>query len=394
MTPQNLKASPRKTLESIAKKRGVSGCTSMKKDELIRAILKTVSSVRGSRKSSKSASAGKSASKSTSRSVSTQISAARRTAPPLKTSGSKPKTSRNGSNGSHSVTLHSSPVGVKASLPTRNLANNSGSQSAGDQDLLTAMVLGPYWLRAHWSLTPQGVRRAELSLGTDWHRATPVLRLLDVSSKDGASNIEIELQQIVIHGGVRDWYVPLDGRARSYRLQIGYLSPGGKFYSLARSNIVTPPLPGNPDAAQGHWMDMVENCEQVYAMSGGYSPENSSSQLKDLFEQRMQRSMDRTPVYSDLAAVDQGRVEGGVKLNLKTEVIVYGVTSPNSQVVFEGKPVKLDALNSFRLRMPLNEGRHVIPISATNCQTSEQQTAVIAIDRNMKLLDLKTPEDF
>jgi hypothetical protein len=140
-------------------------------------------------------------------------------------------------------------------------------------------------------------------------------------------------------------------------------------------------------------MDMVDNCEQVYAMSGGYSSENSPSQLKELFEQRMQRSMERAPVYSDTSVVGRGGVEGGVKLDLKTEVIIYGVTSPNAQVIFDGKPVKLDDLNSFRLRLPLNDGRHVVPISATNCLTSEQQTAVVAVERNMKILDLKRPDD-
>lgn len=409
MTPQNLKASPRKTLETLARKRGVAGCTSMKKDELIRAILKTVSSVRargqGSRVKNSGAKATRkpesgSAPKSSSKPRANQISAARRTAAPKRINGGKTnghgaaiKAGRNGSNGKSVNRLLDSGV-----MPNRNLADPGVGVSGGgvspDQDHLAAMVLGPYWIRAHWKLSPQGVRRAELSLGTDWHRATPVLRVMDVSPKEGSSNIEIELEQIVIHGGVRDWYIPLDGRPRSYRLQIGYCSPSGKFYSLARSNIVTPPLPGNPDSAQGHWMDMVENCEQVYAMSGGYSEQHPQSPLKGLFEERLSRKMDPGPVYADVPALGQGRVESGVNLTLKTEVIIYGVTTPNAQVVFEGKPVKLDDLNSFRLRMPLNEGRHVVPISATNSQTSEQQTAVLAIERNLKNLDLKTPEDF
>lgn len=379
MTPQNLKASPRKTLESIARKRGVAGCTEMRKDELIRAILKTVSPVRGARKRTAASSAV--SRKSSAKTPSVQVSAARRTAAPRKPESAK-KVAASGSSAS----------GDQRGVANRNLSQGE-LEGAQDQDLLAAIVLGPHWLRAHWTLSPQGVRRAELALGAEWHRAAPVLRLLDVTQKDGASNIEVEMEQIVIHGGVRDWYVPLDGLPRSYRLQIGYTVPGGKFYSLARSNIVTPPLPGHPDAAQGHWMDIVENCEQVFAMSGGYSEQFPQVQLKELFEQRLQRSMDHGPVYADVTTGSLGRVEGGVKLNLKTEVIIYGVTSPNAQVVFEGKPVKLDALNSFRLRMPLNEGRHVVPIVATNAQTSEQQTAVLAVERNLKNLDLRTSED-
>src|SRR5262249_60690670 len=96
----------------------------------------------------------------------------------------------------------------------------------------------------------------EAALGQDWHSARPILRLFDVSSHDTTSASEMPVRDIDIHGGCNNWYVEVTKPPRSYRVDIGYLSPRGRFFVLARSNIVTTPRPGMGPALHHHWSDI------------------------------------------------------------------------------------------------------------------------------------------
>ncbi len=47
-----------------------------------------------------------------------------------------------------------------------------------------------------------------------------------------------------IHGGVNNWYIDVYNPPKSYQLDIGYLRAEGKFFCLARSNVVSTPRRG------------------------------------------------------------------------------------------------------------------------------------------------------
>ena len=107
-----------------------------------------------------------------------------------------------------------------------------------------------YWLHAYWELSRTTLSRARAALGQDWHEARPMLRVMDVSSEDTTSAAERQVRDIPIHGGVNNWYIDVVEPPRSYRIDIGYVSRRGKFYVLARSNVVTTPRAGVTDAAR------------------------------------------------------------------------------------------------------------------------------------------------
>src|SRR5262249_29698035 len=92
------------------------------------------------------------------------------------------------------------------------------------KDRIVCLVRDPYWLRAHWELTRQALQRAEAALGQEWHTARPILRLLDVTSKDNSCASERVIRDVDIHGGSNNWYVNVDNPPRSYRIDVGYLS--------------------------------------------------------------------------------------------------------------------------------------------------------------------------
>ena len=152
------------------------------------------------------------------------------------------------------------------------------------------MVRDPYWLHCYWELSRRSLQRAEAALGQEWHFAKPILRLLDVSSHDTTSATESTVRDLPIHGGCNNWYIDVANPPRSYRVDIGYLSPRGRFYVLARSNVVTTPRAGVSDVIDDNWSDLdPKSADRIYAMSAGFDPGASSLELKQLFEERLRR---------------------------------------------------------------------------------------------------------
>src|SRR5262249_44657263 len=134
-------------------------------------------------------------------------------------------------------------------VPTLNLSAKTPRdlpQGYG-KDRIIVMVRDPYWLHCYWELTRHAVQRAEPALGQEGHASKQIIRLLDVTSGETTSTSESILRDIPIHGGCNNWYLDVSNPPRSYRVDIGYLSPSGKFYVLARSNVVSTPRAGVSD---------------------------------------------------------------------------------------------------------------------------------------------------
>ena len=267
--------------------------------------------------------------------------------------------------------------------------SRSGDDCPGEgKDRLIVMVRDSYWLHAYWELSRQGVERARAALGQQWHATRPILRLLQVSSNGTATAAESQVRDIEIHGGVNNWYVDVQDPPKSYRMEIGYRSAGGKFFVLARSNVVSTPRPGSKDAIDENWSAVAEDYDKIYALSGGYSPDGASVELQELFEERLRRPMG-SPMVTHYATPVDGLVnrKREFSFELDAELIVYGVTEPNAHVTLQGDPVKLRPDGTFTVRFSLPNCRQVIPAVACSADGVEQRTVVLAVERNTKIME-------
>jgi hypothetical protein len=276
-------------------------------------------------------------------------------------------------------------------VPTRDLSEKVPRDlPAGyGKDRIVCMVRDPYWLHVYWELTRQAIQRAEAALGQDWHTSRPILRLLDVTSNDSSSHSERVLRDIEIHGGCNSWYIDVNNPPRSFRVDIGYLSRTGRFYVLARSNVVSTPRAGVSDVIDENWSDIdARKADRIYAMSGGFDPGASSLELKQLFEERLRRPLGSPAVTSfgsgGLAAIGKSRQ---FHFQIDAELIVYGATEPNARVTLQGEPVKLRNDGTFTVRFRLPDSRQIIPAVATSPDGAEERTIVLAVERNTKQLD-------
>jgi hypothetical protein len=256
------------------------------------------------------------------------------------------------------------------------------------KDRIVVMVRDPYWLHCYWELTRLAIQRAEAALGQEWHGSKPILRLLDVTSNDTTSSSESTIRDIEIHGGCNNWYIDVANPPRSFRVDIGYLSPLGRFYVLARSNVVTTPRAGVSDIIDENWADIdPKKADRIYAMSGGYDPTASSLELKQLFEERLRRPMGSPAVTSfGSGAYPPGKMRK-FWFQLDAELIVYGATESNARVTLQGEPVKLRPDGTFTMRFSLPDSRQIIPAVAASGDGVEERTIVLAVERNTKQLE-------
>jgi hypothetical protein len=394
MTKSQLGDRTKQELATLARRRGVKGWEGMKKDELVRVL-------------SRPAKPSKPAAKPPARSAA-KARPSRPAAKPAAKAGAKARPSRpsaNGTarhvNGAAKLTTNGAARPVKATAPAPKPAAKPAPRPVApsaptprpetaipaDKDLSVRAAKGTpvkdrilltapdaHWLHAFWELSSQSVQRAEAALGQDWHGARPILRLFDVTSQDTTSTSEAPLRDIAVHGGCNHWYIDIPQPPRSYRADIGYLSRRGNFFVLARSNVIMPPVAGASES--------LEEGGSVGDRSTEYLDAGMTN--RELFDDHFHRPLKENAFGT--GATLPGKLKKFF-FDIDAELIVYGKTDPSATVTLHNEPVKLRADGTFTMRFSLPDSRQIIPAIATSTDGLEEQTIVLAIERNTKRLD-------
>ena len=256
------------------------------------------------------------------------------------------------------------------------------------KDRLILMVRDPYWIHAHWDIMRHSVDRAKAALAENWHTVKPILRLLKLDDSGTTNNSEVIHRDIEIHGGVRNWYIDVETPPSRFKMLMGYLCANGRFYELARSNIVTTPAPGGKEATDDHWADIATDAEHIYSMSGGYGDDTQTGDLTEVFEEKLKRTMD-----ADVLSQFGSGAEGSLKrhkqfhFDVNAELVVFGSTHPEAHVSVGTEPVKVRSDGTFSIRLPLPDRRQVLPATAKSRDGVDEQTVVIAVERNTKVME-------
>lgn len=222
------------------------------------------------------------------------------------------------------------------------------------RDLLRAEARGPHWLAARWTLTPRSLSRAEAALGVEWRQAIPVLRVFDVTEREGTATAQTLIEDVEIRQPLDHWYVCVPRAGRTYRMQLGYRAPSGNFFVLVESARVHAPREARPPAigrAAAEPLTTVRN-------AGAFVPRVSSKTAEAEFEFR-----------------------------IDAEVILYGRTHPRADLTLLDRPLQPQDDGTFTVRVPLEEGRQVIPAACITPCGAERRTIVLAIERNTKHLE-------
>jgi len=284
ITIADLRSQTVKDLSSLARKMGLTGVHSMTKDQLVRALVK----------------ASKAKAAATARTLCEGKAAAKknRVAVPVSTGAGVAVTHRAAPRGVEAANARPLVATPKATTDARvvrkiqrineireqhkDLSHATAAAATNGhkpkkpvrrptpmpipgRDRVVLLVRDPYWLQVCWDVTRQSVGRARAALAEHWHTCEPTLRLIQVDAGATTSTAETLVRDIPIHGGVKNWYIDIQDSPNSFRVDLGYRAENGRFYTLARSNVVTTPRPGSSDAIDENWTDIAENYEKIYA---------------------------------------------------------------------------------------------------------------------------------
>lgn len=384
ITAATLKSHTSKDLAAMAKRKGISGWHAMRKDELVKALVKDAKA--SSKPAARKSTSGKSASRPAKK---VAVAKATKAKAGLKSaSASQPKRPKAAPKKKVSArTIRKIQKAHELRGQKRDLASGGTPGKKEDRDRCVLLVRDPYWLQAYWEITRETVERAKVALAEHWHTAEPVLRVAEIDDNSTTSSAERVVREIPIHGGVNNWYIDVTDPPKTFRVTLGYKTGNGKFHTLARSNKVSTPVPGGSDL-DGNWADIAENCEKIFAMSGGYNSDNADGELKELFEERLRRPMG-SPAVTQYGAGADGALSRPrqFEFNVDAEMVIFGQADASAYVTLAGEPVKLRTDGSFTVRLPLPDRRQVLPIVASSADGVEQRTTVLAVERNTKVME-------
>lgn len=368
MSRTELKSKTVKELGQKAKDLGITGYASMRKPELVTALVNKLRALKAAKTRAKTR-------------IKNKRSATRKT----KASVSTPRTNIT------AIPLRALIMDAVEKKCLKDLSNGpafsrNGASKRLTRDRVVVLVRDSYWIQVCWEIKSKSVARAQAALAHKWHGARPIIRLYEVQNDSQQVHGTRVLRDIEIHSGVTNWYVDVDQTPTPYQVEVGYLADTGEFHPLCRSNTVAPPTPGSCDATDMNWDDIAKDYKRIFSLSGGDTNGQGNQDLKDLFEQRLRRPMSKSVVMKHgLSGQDEDQSK--LHFEVESELIVYGNAESDAAVTMAGEPVKLAKDGSFTIRLDLPDRRKVFPLVAHGADGLREKTVVISIERNIKILE-------
>lgn len=120
---------------------------------------------------------------------------------------------------------------------------------------LVLLPVDPYFLHAYWEVTPQALSDIFSQIGSDAPQARYVLRVYDVTAIEFDGRNAHSFFDLPIELSARNWYIHLWSSEKSLVADLGLLLPDGRFFLLARSNVVYTPREGVSIFTEAPWAE-------------------------------------------------------------------------------------------------------------------------------------------
>ncbi|MFA5145422.1 MAG: DUF4912 domain-containing protein [Candidatus Omnitrophota bacterium] len=256
-----------------------------------------------------------------------------------------------------------------------------------DQDRIVLQVRDPWWIHTYWEVRGATLEKLRNDLKDEFPRAKYVLRVYDVSQIIFNGSNAHRFFDIQINESASNWYINTRGPGRSWCVDLGLLLPGGRFITIARSNIVETPSEGPSWITDEEWMIPEEMFARLYGMGFGLG---QSSPVGKAWQERVKRELFSgvlsspgiTSVTSPAKKMPKGKKFWMV---VDCELIVYGATESDAKVTVQGREIKLRPDGTFTLRFALPDGKQVIPVKAASCDNVEERTITPIINRETQI---------
>ena len=248
------------------------------------------------------------------------------------------------------------------------------------QDKAVLLVRDPFWMHAYWEITSAKIGALKAQFGEQTiNNSRLILRLLDVNNT--APERPNSLQDTDISGGANNWYLQAPNSDCSYCVEIGFLSPDGRFFLIARSNVVHTPRAGVSDVYDEQWMTL-EEYDKIYGLSGGLGIGLSSGEIRKQMKKKFEAMMSSGGVSSVSSFFGKKeQKQRGFFLIVDTELVVYGVTAPDAKLTIQGVEKKLNPDGTFSARFALPDGKQEIPVTAVSSDKVDTITITPVVEK-------------
>ena len=295
------------------------------------------------------------------------------------------------------------------------LESTATSSSAASPELpshITFLPRDPQWAYVFWEISSSDQERANAAGATQL-----ALRVADVTGLPLGAAHPHTLQELVVSSGAREWHLPMPVSDRDYRVELGYRTKTGGWFSLATSSVARMPalepaavvadafVPFSLDApvmaaAQPVVSGGVEH-ERIYqlATAGSLRSRRVGSEVLHEWDQDSARSGALNDSGAGLWA--SGRSEsghGGVRprsfwLVADAELIVYGATEPTARLSIGEQEIPLDADGTFRVHVPFRDGEQLYPIKAVAADGEQERSIRLDFSRRTPEARVNRKED-
>ena len=282
----------------------------------------------------------------------------------------------------------------RTATPTVSVASELPSQ-------ISFLPRDPQWAYVFWEVSSTDRARASAAGATQL-----CLRVADVTGLPLGVVHTHAMQELVVPPAATEWYVPMPLSDRDYRVELGYRTRSGGWFSLAISSVARVPaqepstlvadafVPFSLEAPIAAVPAPIQTSagvehERIYQLATAASVRSRRVGSEALHE--WDRDSDRSGGLNDsgVGLWASGRTESGsgiVKprsfwLVADAELIVYGATEPTARLSIGDQEIPLESDGSFRVHVPFRDGEQLYPIRAVAADGEQERSIRLEFER-------------
>jgi len=254
----------------------------------------------------------------------------------------------------------------------------------GDNKIVI-LVRDPWWIFAYWEIRRDKEDELRKKIKSDRDEVLKyILRVNDVTDvkfngRNANSHFDIDLK-----GLANSWYINVGSPDRSWLVDIGVVTRKGKFYLLARSNVIRTPRYGMSDKLDAEWMMPEDEYWKMFGLSGGFGVGKGSLEVRELFKKGLEQQISSAQISSSASFYRKDESKKKFWLAVNTELVVYGATEPDARVKIQGKAIELRPDGTFTLRFALSDGKQIIPVEAVSSDGADKRKITPVVTRKME----------
>jgi hypothetical protein len=185
---------------------------------------------------------------------------------------------------------------------------------------------------------------------------------------------------IDINFDANNWYINVQQPENDWCVEIGLKTPSGRFFAVARSNVVKTPFFGISDIIDEEW---ALPDEYYYKVLGVYDLGKSSLERRKKFEELMRHQISSPLSSWGMSSLfsERPRIKDKFFLEVWTEIILHGRTEADAEVTLEGKKVDLRPDGTFTRRYAMPVGDYKFEVTGVSKNKKHKITKIPAAKR-------------